>query len=246
MRLADVASGRLNLSNFVGRKLLEWGGVAWWRGRDGYYMDNDRRKLHRAIYERVYGPIPKKWHIDHVDGDKENNHFCNLRALSPSEHARKTHTGRPSSERQKLMLAKRSAQWWSDQSAAECVCSQCGGGFLSRAVKPRMHCSKACLEKWRRDGKFSAGQRKCDCCGETYHARVKHQRFCSKACNSKINNYSSMAAKPTREVFCSCCGVAFETKRGNAKFCGRACAVRAHSTAIMRGSRKIRDYRPSL
>jgi hypothetical protein len=35
-----------------------YGGELWWRGKDDYYCNDAREKLHRRIYEDNFGPIP--------------------------------------------------------------------------------------------------------------------------------------------------------------------------------------------
>ncbi|MFC3816628.1 HNH endonuclease signature motif containing protein [Lysobacter sp. GCM10012299] len=41
---------------------------------------------HRLIWEAVYGPIPRGFHIDHLNGQKADNRICNLDAVTPSEN----------------------------------------------------------------------------------------------------------------------------------------------------------------
>jgi hypothetical protein len=54
------------------------------------YDDNVRKSkaVHRLVYEHFIGDIPDGLSIDHIDGDKFNNHFKNLRTISPSENIR--------------------------------------------------------------------------------------------------------------------------------------------------------------
>lgn len=44
--------------------------------------------VHRIVYESLYGEIPSGYEIDHIDGDKKNNHYSNLRACSSAENKR--------------------------------------------------------------------------------------------------------------------------------------------------------------
>jgi len=46
----------------------------------------DHQYAHRLIWETVYGPIPRGFHIDHLNGQKDDNRICNLEAVTPSEN----------------------------------------------------------------------------------------------------------------------------------------------------------------
>lgn len=62
-------------------------------GSHGYYRITspkkdkyDHKLLHRLIFERFYGKIPKGYHIHHIDENKLNNCIFNLKLVSHSEH----------------------------------------------------------------------------------------------------------------------------------------------------------------
>ena len=44
--------------------------------------------VHRLVYLITYGEIPKGYHIHHKDGNRFNNHWDNLVAVTPLEHCR--------------------------------------------------------------------------------------------------------------------------------------------------------------
>lgn len=46
--------------------------------------------IHRLVYITFVGNIPKGMDIDHIDGNKQNNHLDNLQCVSRKEHIRKT------------------------------------------------------------------------------------------------------------------------------------------------------------
>lgn len=66
----------------------EWG-TARLR-KDGYYYistkENNGQLLHRLIYEKEYGPIPKDFVVHHIDGDKSNFDISNLMLLKSNNH----------------------------------------------------------------------------------------------------------------------------------------------------------------
>lgn len=61
--------------------------------RNGYmraYLQNEdgksRLSVHRLVYESFIGPIPENTLVDHIDGNRANNHLSNLRLVSQSEN----------------------------------------------------------------------------------------------------------------------------------------------------------------
>lgn len=42
--------------------------------------------IYRRLYEQHFGPIPKGYHIHHIDGNHSNNHIDNLQCVSAKEH----------------------------------------------------------------------------------------------------------------------------------------------------------------
>jgi hypothetical protein len=59
----------------------------------GYYRSTtDRKKqvvLHRYVWEKNFGEIPKGYDIHHIDWDKTNNKIENLELICHKEHSRK-------------------------------------------------------------------------------------------------------------------------------------------------------------
>ena len=68
-------------------------------GNDGYYTIISKKegyggkKLHRLIYENVFGKIPKGHVIHHKNGDKTDNCILNLEALPAEKHNSIHHSG---------------------------------------------------------------------------------------------------------------------------------------------------------
>lgn len=58
---------------------------------EGYYNIYSKDKLHRLIYQSVWGKLPKGWVVHHIDGNKRNNCILNLLGIPASYHA-KIHT----------------------------------------------------------------------------------------------------------------------------------------------------------
>ena len=59
--------------------------------KTGYYLcatadDGKRKRMHVYVWEYFNGPVPKGYHIHHIDGDKSNNNIKNLQLLLAMEH----------------------------------------------------------------------------------------------------------------------------------------------------------------
>lgn len=55
----------------------------------GYWvidLEHKRYFVHRLIYEMSYGEIPEDKEIDHIDGNRANNHIDNLRLVTRSQN----------------------------------------------------------------------------------------------------------------------------------------------------------------
>ena len=57
---------------------IEYGNELWRRGKDRYYYNNARERLHRRIYQDTSGPIPPGHVVHHIDHDRSNNSPENL------------------------------------------------------------------------------------------------------------------------------------------------------------------------
>lgn len=72
-------------------------GIKYYKQKSGYYRcaitakrerENIERSLHRAVWIKYKGNIPKGYHIHHKDENKDNNNIENLELLSVSQHAK--------------------------------------------------------------------------------------------------------------------------------------------------------------
>lgn len=60
----------------------------------GNYFQRKGVRLHRLVWETAHGPIPKKHHVHHVDGDRANNALSNLVLMLGHDHM-SHHNGTP-------------------------------------------------------------------------------------------------------------------------------------------------------
>ena len=62
----------------------------------GYYglTNDDRRLIHRDVWEFHNGKIPPNYDIHHKDDDRSNNRIENLELYTKSEHSRRFNSGK--------------------------------------------------------------------------------------------------------------------------------------------------------
>ena len=83
---------------------------------DGYKFRKDKKtgywlcttlgkRLHRYIYEKYNGPIPKGYEIHHIDINKDNNEIENLQMVTRKEH-HEIHKSMLTEERKKKTIER--------------------------------------------------------------------------------------------------------------------------------------------
>lgn len=67
---------------------LVWQGKKYSLRQNGYFARTveERKYLHRDIWEAKNGPIPSGYEVHHIDENKANNCLENLELLSAAEH----------------------------------------------------------------------------------------------------------------------------------------------------------------
>lgn len=179
--------------------------------KTGYFLNTNKHiRLHRYIWEKHFGKIPKGYTIHHKDHNKSNNDIGNLELLTVADH-HKRHAEELSPEmrewyRQNLAdTARPAASKWhrstegrewhranckalvaKTKELAEKTCRCCGKKFLGNHHKE--FCSNACKSKWRRKTGVDNIEMKCSYCGKTFLRNkyaVKGAVYCSKSCSSK-------------------------------------------------------------
>ena len=93
-------AGRFKKAKYPLRSKIElhcqyFDGIKFTIRQDGYYArtDGKREKMHRYIWERMFGRIPKGCDVHHINGDKTDNRIKNLECISKSDHARLYNSG---------------------------------------------------------------------------------------------------------------------------------------------------------
>lgn len=192
-------------------KIIEYDGLIFVRDdKTGYYLNSKTHKrLHRYVWEKHNGKIPKGYDIHHIDHDKNNNDISNLRMMTQCEHMR-LH-GSELTEEQKQRMREN----------------------LTENARPKAsewHKSKEGREWHKIHGKQVAEQVEeceyiCENCGKTYSAKpLGKNRFCCNACKSAYRRKLGMDDE-TR--ICAYCGKAFlANKYSKITHCSRTCTMK--------------------
>lgn len=94
---------------------VEVNGVAGHLNRSGYRvisLNGKQHRAHRLIWLILVGEIPNGYHIDHIDGNRANNHISNLRLATSVENQRNAKKRRDNTSGTKgVSFDKRSGKW---------------------------------------------------------------------------------------------------------------------------------------
>lgn len=185
-----------------------------------YYNSANRIYLHRYIWEKEHGSIPRGFEIHHIDGDAENNDLSNLTLLTADEH-KAHHANLITDERREFLKrnmeekARPAAiEWHKSESGREWhkehyeemkhllhkkgtfVCESCGCSYETTDTKANRFCSNACKSKWRRDNGVDDVTRQCPVCKESFQANKYSKKVCcSKPCAAKKRSADKQLSK---------------------------------------------------
>lgn len=165
--------------------------------------------LHRYLWERENGPVPKGCQIHHADGNRENNAISNLVMLTAEEH-REYHKLHPTKKaldawHNNIEIARVAASAWhrSEEGRAwhrlnaiknnrpqerhECKCEECGKIYMGVAYQK--FCTSKCKQRWRRKSGVDDVVKKCPICGKTFTSnKFDHAETCSRSCANRIRS----------------------------------------------------------
>lgn len=188
------------------KKHIEFDGLKWTLAC-GYYKRNIVVLLHRHVWEKHFGPIPKGYHIHHKDGNKLNNDISNLECLSASDHHKKTWdenyekmcitTSRnfgnyKRSKAQRKKTSENSKKYWKYKQPTKLRCTICDEIYSTKQPELSKRCRK--------------------CQKKDHYENAREDRFC-RICNAKFNCYKYSKI----QTCCRSCGLklAWKTKRGS-------------------------------
>ena len=134
-----------------------WGGKQWHRYGDGpgsYYERTDKSqkpkrtlRLHREVWSAVFGAIPEKHDIHHVDHDRTNNAIENLECLPKGAHRRHHTLAQPiarkdwaQQEPQLLLCVDCDAELWRKRVTRHPLCASCHSQRAEAKRRVAKHC----------------------------------------------------------------------------------------------------------
>ena len=182
-------------------KYIEYDGLKFCRDeKTGYYLNSTiRKRLHRYVWEKEVGSIPKGFHVHHINGNKADNRIENLSIMTAKGHERLhgQEQARKEIYRESIEKARPYAIAWHKSDAGrewhskhakgktpprnskQCEC--CGKMFMG--TKLQKFCSNACKAKYRRDNGLDDEQRICEQCGKPFRCnRYEAIKYCSREC----------------------------------------------------------------
>ena len=139
----------------------------------GYYFQHKGRRLHRVVWEFYHGPVPKGYHVHHMDGNRANNQIENLECIPAEKHESdhghtaerleygKMHIERIRPKAVEWHKSEAGLTWHSEQGKKNYekrkvntyVCTQCGKEYQTKHVYAEgsnHFCSNNCKAKYRR------------------------------------------------------------------------------------------------
>jgi hypothetical protein len=204
----------LDLEAAMSKDFVMYKGAKYWLQSSGrYYSTRQRicgeRLLHRRIWAERNGPIPKGYHIHHVDHDWRNNRINNLECVDGrkhrSDHQNKIVAALTKVQRIALLDAARveAAKWhgseeglswhsehgrksWENRKPVGAKCAKCGVPYWTYFPGRSSYCSRSCelAVAYRRHFTDVCN---CEFCGQTF-TRNKYrtqQVCCSLTCANK-------------------------------------------------------------
>lgn len=186
--------------------------------KTGYYLSNSingkRYRLHRYIYQKYNGEIPKGYDIHHIDKNKDNNEIENLQLLERNMHKQKHAKDITKEQREfyrKNMNEKarpKAIEWhqsiigreWHKEQYKKTlankkilikkfICEYCGKEYTAITNGTNRFCSNNCKSAYRRKTGIDNEIRKCIKCNKEFIVnKYSYRKYCEKCTKKKKNH----------------------------------------------------------
>lgn len=185
----------------------------------GYYLStkkigNSRIRLHRYIWQKYNGEIPKGYDIHHIDHNKDNNEINNLELLVREEHkarhghelsdemrefyrknlnekarpkASEWHKSKEGREWHKEQYKKTLGKIFNSENYKTFKCENCGKEFKTIHNGKNRFCSNNCKSAFRRKSGVDDVERVCIKCGRKFKANKYTKRKSCDNCKGRWN-----------------------------------------------------------
>lgn len=191
--------------------------------KSGYYLSSkkigtSRIRLHRYMWEKYCGEIPKGYEVHHKDEDKDNNEISNLELLTKKKHLLWHGENTPVEVRYKQMdnleIARDKAidwhkseegrQWhsemaksvWKERKPIKYMCKNCDKTFESLKNNNAKFCSSTCRTAFRVKSGVDNEIRNCIVCGDEFSInKYRKTKTCSRSCASKLIHINRKSSK---------------------------------------------------
>jgi hypothetical protein len=193
--------------------IYDFDGVRYYKGGHYYHSVATGKRLHVAVWERNFGPIPKSHDIHHKDHNKYNNNPENLECLLEIEHhrrhmlsperiamskanivnaiaaaARKRRANPEWSSNINVVAGKAMAHKLATEPKQPYTCTYCGKSYKTHpSSRKRGFCSAKCQSASRRESGIDDERRICIECGKPFISnRYTKITTCSLSCGGKV------------------------------------------------------------
>lgn len=188
--------------------------------KTGYYLSSkkingSRKRMHVYVWEYYNGPVPKGYHVHHIDENKEHNYIENLQLISKSKHS-ELHAKENVEDNYDKMIKNlennaipKATEWHKSEEGREWhkehyenikekfhvkkeyTCLYCGKKFITQKGNNKF-CSNNCKSAWRRKLGVDNEERICICCGQTFTTnKYSKAKTCSRKCAAVYRHKNS-------------------------------------------------------
>ena len=186
--------------------------------KTGYYLsgviNGKRYRLHRYIYIKYYGDIPKGCDIHHKDHNKDNNEIENLELLESQKH--KQRHSKEITEKMRdyyrnnmnTNVRPKAIEWHKSKEGKEWhkkqyeislgnyenrittfICKNCGKEFISLPNGLNTFCSNNCKSAYRRKSGIDNINKICVKCGKEYiDNKYSKRKYCYECIPKKYRS----------------------------------------------------------